>query len=93
MKDVDNAYYEVLKWLEQTDSKVLILAAKQAVAHAHYARALKYLRKATEEKSYANNMILEAAITELVDHLGWTHISTNLRNQMIIKFRYDYRPF
>ncbi|KAM3727921.1 Tripeptidyl-peptidase [Dirofilaria immitis] len=93
LKEVDIAYYEVLKWLDATDSKVLILSAKQAVAHAHYGRALKYLRKASEDKNFANNLIVEAAAVELVEQLGWVHIANNLRNQMIVKYRSDYRLF
>ncbi|VIO89724.1 Hypothetical subtilase-type proteinase F21H12.6 in chromosome II, putative [Brugia malayi] len=93
LKEVDTAYYEVLKWLEATDSKVLILSAKQAVAHAHYGRALKYLRKAGDDKNFANNLVVEAAVIELVEQLGWVHIANNLRNQMIIKYRNDYRLF
>uniref|UniRef100_A0A1I8F0V4 Tripeptidyl-peptidase 2 n=1 Tax=Wuchereria bancrofti TaxID=6293 RepID=A0A1I8F0V4_WUCBA len=93
LKEVDTAYYEVLKWLEATDSKVLILSAKQAVAHAHYGRALKYLRKASDDKNFANNLVVEAAAVELVEQLGWVHIANNLRNQMIIKYRNDYRLF
>ncbi|KAL3990463.1 Tripeptidyl peptidase II family protein [Acanthocheilonema viteae] len=93
LKEIDTAYYEVLKWLEAADPKILILSAKQAVAHAHYARALKYLRKASEDKNFANNLIMEAAAVELVEQLGWMHIASNLRNQMIIKYRNDYRLF
>ncbi|VDM98208.1 unnamed protein product [Thelazia callipaeda] len=93
LEDMDVAYYETLKWLEATDSKVLILSAKQAVAHAHYARALKFLRKACEEKSMTNNVVLEAAVIELVEQLGWVHIANNLRNQIIVKYRNDYRLF
>uniref|UniRef100_A0A915PW83 Tripeptidyl-peptidase 2 n=1 Tax=Setaria digitata TaxID=48799 RepID=A0A915PW83_9BILA len=93
LKEIDIAYYEVLKWLEATDPKILILSAKQAVAHAHYGRALKYLRKASEDKNFANNLILEAAAVELVEQLGWMHIASNLRNRMIVKYRNDYRLF
>ncbi|VDK58046.1 unnamed protein product [Anisakis simplex] len=65
LKDLDIAYYDVMKWLEPSDTKALILGAKQAVAHTHYGRALKFLRKASEEKPYINCSALDMAIIEV----------------------------
>lgn len=48
--------------------KVLLLTAKLAIAHAHYGKALKCLRKAAEEKQYSNSESLDNAIIE-VTHL------------------------
>uniref|UniRef100_F1KRN9 Tripeptidyl-peptidase 2 n=1 Tax=Ascaris suum TaxID=6253 RepID=F1KRN9_ASCSU len=93
LQDLDSAYYEVMKWLEPTDGKALILSAKQAVAHAHYARALKYLRKAAEEKPYVNCSAMDMAVIELVEQLGWVHMATILRNALILKYRTQFRPF
>ncbi|MFH4977449.1 hypothetical protein AB6A40_004158 [Gnathostoma spinigerum] len=93
LQDIDDSYYELLKWVEPTDSKVLIISSKQAVAHAHYGRALKFLRKAAEDKVYLNNPNIDRAITELVDQLGWVHISSLLRNHMILKYHGQFRLF
>ncbi|KHN74920.1 Tripeptidyl-peptidase 2 [Toxocara canis] len=93
LKDLDFAYYEVMKWLESGDVKALILSAKHAVAHAHYGRALKYLRKAAEEKPYVNCMAMDTAIIELVEQLGWVHMAAILRNAFILKYRSQFRPF
>ncbi|VDM41821.1 unnamed protein product [Toxocara canis] len=93
LKDLDCAYYEVMKWLESGDVKALILSAKHAVAHAHYGRALKYLRKAAEEKPYVNCMAMDTAIIELVEQLGWVHMAAILRNAFILKYRSQFRPF
>uniref|UniRef100_A0A915CK82 Tripeptidyl-peptidase 2 n=1 Tax=Parascaris univalens TaxID=6257 RepID=A0A915CK82_PARUN len=93
LQDLDSAYYDVMKWLEPTDGKALILSAKQAVAHAHYARALKYLRKAAEEKPYVNSSAMDMAVIELVEQLGWVHMAAILRNALILKYRTQFRPF
>lgn len=41
------------------------------MAHAHYARALKYLRKAAEEKPYVNCSAMDMAVIEVrLDYLA-----------------------
>uniref|UniRef100_A0A914RZZ3 Uncharacterized protein n=1 Tax=Parascaris equorum TaxID=6256 RepID=A0A914RZZ3_PAREQ len=55
----------------------LILSAKQAVAHAHYARALKYLRKAAEEKPYVNSSAMDMAVIETIELVSSLFLKCN----------------
>jgi len=94
LKDLENAYTDVTRWIDPNDPRALLLTAKHAVAHTHYGIALRSLQKLLDDKGPSKNLLpISTAVVELVDQLGWVHVGNALRNDMIIKYRPSFRPF
>lgn len=84
--DVEEACSALFKWIEPNDPKVfyflisiypifslqaLVIAAKQAVASAHYGIALRCLQKVLDDKGASQSLIfVSRAIVEVVYFFG-----------------------
>ncbi|KAI1720264.1 subtilase family domain-containing protein [Ditylenchus destructor] len=94
LKDLDDAYSQLAKWIDINDKKILMVTAKHAVAHTHYGIALRALQKLLDDKGSDKDLLpISTAVTELADQLGWVHIANSLRNSLIIRYRPNYRLF
>uniref|UniRef100_A0AC34RPV0 Uncharacterized protein n=1 Tax=Panagrolaimus sp. JU765 TaxID=591449 RepID=A0AC34RPV0_9BILA len=94
LKEANEAFREFSKWNDLTDDKGLFLAAKHALCYARYGTTIRNLNKIVGDKS-ENSIYLgiERAIVDLVEQLGWIHLSNNLKNVLLVKHRPAFRPF
>ncbi|CAI4224037.1 unnamed protein product [Auanema sp. JU1783] len=94
-EQLDTAYYELLKWIGPDDSRVLLISAKQAVAHEHFGRALKYLEKYNEFLKSKGLPTKDTCkiLQEICDILGWVHLGNWHRNEALHQNPPDFRPF
>jgi len=88
---VQEIYSEIAKWVDLTDSKVLLFAARHAVVLKHYGRALKMILNQNNEKP-SDKQDDEQSI-ELFKHLGWQHCVDYYRDWMPLKYPSKYQPF
>jgi hypothetical protein len=63
LKEIDEAYKQLMTFADPNNEDVLILTAKHAVAHEHFGTALRCINKALEEKS--TNKLLWVSMHEV----------------------------
>ncbi|XP_052784723.1 tripeptidyl-peptidase 2-like [Mya arenaria] len=88
--ELDTTVTELAKWVEPTDSKVLLLSIKHAMVHQQYGRALKLTLKEWDDKPSKDAGI---KVLELYEKLGWDHCHHYFSNWLLVKFPPAYRPF
>ncbi|CEF69251.1 Tripeptidyl-peptidase 2 [Strongyloides ratti] len=93
LADVNDAYNNLIKWIDEGDAKILLQTIKYCVANENLGLALKYLNKLQEDKKYINNRDVDTAIVEITETLGWIHISNSLSNKLLKKYPVSYRLF
>lgn len=91
--DVNDAYNTLIKWIDEGDSKILPQTIKYCIANEYFGLALKHLNKLQEDKKYTNNKDVDIAIKEIIETLGWVHISNSLSNKILKKYPVSYRLF
>uniref|UniRef100_A0AC34RNY9 Uncharacterized protein n=1 Tax=Panagrolaimus sp. JU765 TaxID=591449 RepID=A0AC34RNY9_9BILA len=94
LKEANEAFREFSKWNDLTDDKGLFLAAKHALCYARYGTTIRNLNKIVGDKS-ENSIYLgiERAIVDLVEQLGWIHLSNNLKNVLLDLLYFDALKF
>uniref|UniRef100_A0A0N5BSA4 Tripeptidyl-peptidase 2 n=1 Tax=Strongyloides papillosus TaxID=174720 RepID=A0A0N5BSA4_STREA len=93
LADVNEAYTALTKWIDEGDSKILLQTIKYCVANENLGLALKHLNKLQEDKKYVNNRDVDKAIIEIIETLGWIHISNSISNKFLKKYPVSYRLF
>ncbi|XP_052893110.1 tripeptidyl-peptidase 2 [Anopheles moucheti] len=89
-EELDQLYGEVGKFIEYTDSKVLLLTIWHAFSLKQYGRMVKYLNKLYEEK--LSRDILEE-ILAIVDEKKWAHVHQQLSKIIVSSNPQGYRLF
>ncbi|KAK5975470.1 hypothetical protein GCK32_015102 [Trichostrongylus colubriformis] len=95
LQDVQRAYHDLLTWVSSDDVKVLLLVAKYSVACNHLGKAAVCLQKLIDDMR-ANGKdasVIESALIEVCEKMGWIHITTRLKNDRLVRNRSTYRPF
>jgi tripeptidyl-peptidase-2 len=90
IQDLDNTVKQVQKLADLTDTKVLQLSVRHALAHKFYGKALKFVQKQTEEKQTKE---LDKKLIEIYGHLGWDHLARYVQNCQPVKYPTSFRPF
>uniref|UniRef100_A0A8W7PUW9 Tripeptidyl-peptidase 2 n=2 Tax=gambiae species complex TaxID=44542 RepID=A0A8W7PUW9_ANOCL len=89
-EELEQLYGDVGKFIEYTDSKVLLLTIWHAFSLKQHGRMLKYLNKLYEEK--LSRDILEEILT-VVDEKKWSHVRKQLSKIIVSSNPQGYRPF
>lgn len=84
LKDVDEAYAELMRFADPADAAVLTLTAKRAAAHQQFGIAIRCLNKVVEDGKGTQD--LHKALYELADLIGWDHVATHLRNDYLVRY-------
>ena len=71
ISEATEVLFNILKFTEITDSKVITFAIIHADKLEHHARAVKLINNQLESKP--NSIDLEQKLIELYDKLGWEH--------------------
>ncbi|XP_057301280.1 tripeptidyl-peptidase 2-like isoform X1 [Hydractinia symbiolongicarpus] len=91
VEDLTECYRNFQKFVDATDSKMLMMTVRHGMVHKHYGRALKALLKYFEEngttKAYYDVYL------QLVESCGCHHIVSYLRNWNLLKFPDTYELF
>ncbi|KAE9413900.1 hypothetical protein Angca_008463, partial [Angiostrongylus cantonensis] len=95
LKDIDVLNDKLLHWIAADDAKALLFSAKYSVAHGYMGRACSYLQKLIENMrtNGKDASMLELALIEVCEHLGWFHVANRLRNDRLVRNRSSFRPF
>ncbi|CAD5227592.1 unnamed protein product [Bursaphelenchus okinawaensis] len=91
LAEINAAYNELMKYADHNDSTVLLITAKHAVAHERYGIALRCVNKIISEGKSTQE--LQKALFELADTLGFGHVAQQLKNEYIVKYCINDRPF
>uniref|UniRef100_A0A8C4NKR5 Tripeptidyl-peptidase 2 n=1 Tax=Eptatretus burgeri TaxID=7764 RepID=A0A8C4NKR5_EPTBU len=87
---LQEVFWNVQKWADLTDVKVVSFSYKHALAHKLYGMALKYSIKRMDDKQSKEN---GKNCVELMRILGWTHGALFLENWFCVMFPLDFTPF
>eukprot|EP00794_Sanderia_malayensis_P011065 gene11065-12233_t len=88
---VDEIFEEVVKWVDLTDSKVLLFVVKHAYYHKQYGRALKALFKLIEDQPTVKSF--EELFIKLSREAGWKHVSKYFEQVSLLNSPPNYEPF
>nr|CDJ92294.1 Peptidase S8 S53 domain containing protein [Haemonchus contortus] len=95
LEEVKAAYNDLLTWVSPDDVKVLLLVAKYSVACGHLGKAAICLQKLIGDMrgNSKDATVVEGALIEICEILGWIHIAVRLKNDRLVRNRSAYRPF
>ncbi|KAJ1353155.1 hypothetical protein KIN20_009724 [Parelaphostrongylus tenuis] len=95
LEDIDALNNELLCWIAADDVKALLFSAKFSIAHGYMGTACSYLQKLIENTrtNGKNTSMLELALIEVCEGLGWNHVANRLSNDRLVRNRPSFRPF
>lgn len=91
IEDMNQCYRELAKFLDGTDSKMLMLTVRHGLAHAHYGRVLKALLAYFDENGYTKEYF--DIYSNVVEQLGCQHIVEYLKKWRLVRFPSAYELF
>ena len=88
ISEATEVLFNILKFTEITDSKVITFAIIHADKLEHHARAVKLINNQLESKP--NSIDLEQKLIELYDKLGWEHCANFAKESLPTRFPSDF---
>jgi len=89
---VDEVLFELQKYLDITDARVLDFTVGHAMARKHYCRALRLLFKHIEDQGKWN-ADMDKKFLEAFKALDWTHCIWYFECLGLVRYPTQYRPF
>lgn len=90
---LDEILFEVQKFAEITETRVVEFGVQHAIARGHYGRALRLMNKKMEADATKWSAEGDAVVLELYRKLNWLHAIWMLNSLTPLKYPKDFRPF
>ncbi|XP_072034385.1 tripeptidyl-peptidase 2-like isoform X2 [Amphiura filiformis] len=91
IQQLDEVFYDIQKWVDIEDKKVLPFTIKHAQVHGHNGRRLKSMLKLYDETRSTKDQ--DRKCIEVYKTLGWDHMARHAENWLPVKFPPNYIPF
>ncbi|CAL8107213.1 unnamed protein product [Orchesella dallaii] len=93
LEGLDDVLFEVQKFAELSDSRVMEFAYQHALARGQNGRALRMIMKQIESEPAKWNAEVDKKVLDVFKNLNWAHCVWMWEGLQLLRYPKDYRPF